>query len=111
MRSRPVVEEADLVLFVANVEQLVAHPVSPSRLETEQLLTHGCALALALESGCARIEHEIAELVDRIDEPGSAERLRSLTPRLRGAQIRLARARELISVLQTTLQAQADTMV
>jgi hypothetical protein len=102
-------EEANFILFVSNVEQLVARPMSPSPAETEQLLTDGCALALAVESEGARIEDEISELVDRIDEPGSAERLRPLPPRLQGAQSRLARVRELISVLQATLQAQADT--
>jgi hypothetical protein len=109
--TRLPVEEANFVVFVANVEQLVARPTSPSPTETEELLTDGCALALALESDCARTEHEIAELVRRIDEPGSAERLRPLPPRLHGTQTRLAHVRKLISVLQTTLQAQADTSI
>jgi hypothetical protein len=107
-RSRRMVEEANLVPFVANVRELVARPGPRSAAETaqaEELLTRGCALSLVLESDCTRIEREIGDLVDRLDEPGSAERLRALPPRLRGAQSRLAHVRELIAVLQATLQA------
>jgi hypothetical protein len=106
------VAEAKVTPFVASVRELVARPGPRSATETaraEQLLTDGCALALYLEVDCARIEHEIAELVDRIDEPGAPQQLRMLPARLRGAQSRHAHVRELISVLQASRRAGART--
>lgn len=105
-------DEANLAPFAASVRGLVARR-GPRSLEeaarAERLLTDGCALALRLEADCARIEQAISDLVDRIDEPGAAHKLRALPARLRGAQSRLAHVRELISVLQASLRAGAGT--
>ena len=106
------VDDANVAPFAASVRELVTH-AGPRSLadaaQAELLLTDGCALALRLEADCARIEQAIADLVDRIDEPGAAQRLRALPARLRGAQSRLAHVRELISVLQASRRARAGT--
>ena len=90
------------VAYAAQVRELVARAWTepPAPAAAAELLTGGCALALALEARCRRIEREIAELAPHAEEAEAARRLRALPPELRGIERQLEAVRRALAELR-----------
>jgi hypothetical protein len=92
----------DVASYGVRVREFVAQAwiAPPSPAAADELLTGGCALALALEASCRRLEREIAELAPAAVESEVAERLRRLPPELERARRQLEAVRAAIAELR-----------
>ncbi|HEV7460569.1 MAG TPA: hypothetical protein VGN78_08535 [Solirubrobacteraceae bacterium] len=93
---------ADVASYGVRVREFVAQAwiAPPSPAAADELLTGGCALALALEAECRRLEREIADLAPDATLPEVAQRLRRLPPELERARRQLAEVRAAIAELR-----------
>jgi hypothetical protein len=92
----------DVASYGIGVREFVAQAwiAPPSPAAVDELLTGGCALALALEASCRRIEQEIAELAPTAVESQVADRLRRLPVELERARCQLEAVRAAIAELR-----------
>jgi hypothetical protein len=92
----------DVASYGIRVREFVAQAwiAPPSPAAADELLTAGCALALALEAWCRRLEREIAELAPAAVESEVAQRLRRLPPELERARHQLEAVRAAIAELR-----------
>jgi hypothetical protein len=93
---------ADVASYGVRVREFVAQAwtAPPSPAGADELLTGGCALALALEAWCGRLEREIADLAPAALDPEVAQRLRRLPPELERARRQLEAVRAAIAELR-----------
>ena len=96
----------DVASYGVRVREFVAQAwiAPPSLAAAHELLTGGCALALALEASCRRIEQEIAELAPAAVESEVAQRLRRLPVELDRARRQLVAVRAAIAELRQHAQ-------
>jgi hypothetical protein len=92
----------DVASYGIRVREFVALTwiAPPSPAAANELLTGGCALALALEASCRRLEREIAELAPAAAESEVAQRLRRLPLELERARGQLEAVRAAIAELR-----------
>jgi hypothetical protein len=92
----------DVAPYGARVREFVAQAwiAPPSPAAADELVTGGCALALALEASCRRLEREIAELAPAAVESEVAQRLRRLPPELERNRRQLEAVRAAIAELR-----------
>jgi hypothetical protein len=92
----------DVASYGVRVREFVAQAwiAPPSPAAADELLTGGCALALALEAWCRRLEREIAELAPAAVESEVAQRLRRLPSELDRARRQLEAVRGAIAELR-----------
>ena len=97
--------QVEVMAYAARVRTLLARtePVAGplTAAQVDDVLTDGCALALALEAQCSRLERMIADLAPRADDPDAARVLRALPPALRAAEGRLERVRTAINAVRS----------
>ena len=93
---------ADVGSYGIRVREFVAQAwiAPPSPAAADELLTGGCALALALEASCRRLEREIADLAPAALDSEVAQRLRRLPPELERARRQLEAVRAAIAELR-----------
>jgi len=98
--------QVEVMAYAARVRALLARPEAGgdgplTAAQVDDVLTDGCALALALEAQCSRLEHMIADLAPRADDPDAARLLRTLPPELRGAEGRLETVRSAVNAVRS----------
>ena len=98
--------QVEVMAYAARVRTLLARTEAVgdgplTAAQVDDVLTDGCALALALEAQCSRLERMIADLAPRADDPDAARVLRALPPALRAAEGRLERVRTAINAVRS----------
>jgi hypothetical protein len=96
------ISPGDVASYGVRVREFVAQAwiAPPSPAAADELLTGGCALALALEASCRRLQREIAELAPAAVESEVAQRLRRLPPELERNRRQLEAVRAAIAELR-----------
>ena len=107
--------QVEVMAYAARVRALLARPETGGdgpliAAQVDDILTDGCALALALEAQCSRLEHMIADLAPRADDPDVARLLRTLPPGLRGAEGRLETVRSAVNAVRSRAGGRLDVI-